>query len=138
MNRILVLVLLALISGCSSIDYREGPIAGLERMTVEEHYVDGDELYKRCSRCGHLGLELPVACTCINFRLNRAVIWLPLDASPSTIEHERAHGRGYDHPNGELRSRYAAWKESVGKRIELASQPKMLPESGLTKVSDLR
>jgi hypothetical protein len=92
----------------------------------------------RCSRCGHLGLELPVACTCINFRLKRAVIWLPQNASQATIEHERAHSRGFDHPNGELRSRYAAWKESVEKIVKLASQPKMLPEPGITRVSDPR
>lgn len=137
MNRFLVLLLL-LLSACTSIDYQQGPVPGLERMSVEEHYVDGAELYARCSRCGHLGLELPVACTCINFRTNRAVIWLPRGASQSTIEHERAHGRGYDHPNGELRSRYAAWTKSGGKRIDVALEPINRAGSALAKVSEFR
>lgn len=138
MNRILVLVLLLLISGCSSIDYKQGPVPGLERMTAEEHYVDGQELYARCSRCGHLGIELPVACTCINFKTNHAVIWLTRGASQAAVEHERAHARGYDHPNGELRSLYATWTKSGGKRIERLAKPINQPQTGLTKVSELR
>lgn len=136
MNRFLVL--LVLISGCTSIDYKQGPVPGLERMTMEEHYVDGAELYTRCSRCGHSGFELPVACTCVNFKLNHAVIWLPRGASQSTIEHERAHGRGYDHQDGKLRSRYAAWTKSGGKRIDAPAEPTRHAKSGLTKVSELR
>lgn len=136
MNRFLVLLLLN--SACTTIDYQQGPVPGLERMTIEEHYVDGAELYARCSRCGHLGLELPIACTCINFKINHAVIWLPHGASQSTIEHERAHGRGYDHPNGELRSRYAAWTKAGGKRSNVALQPINGAGSTLAKVSEFR
>ncbi len=103
------LALLALLCGCTSIDYDHGPIQGLEHMTVEEHRVDPDEIYARCARCGQLGFELPSACTCVNFRTRHALIWLPLDASQAMIEHERAHSRGYDDSDGHLRSRYAAW-----------------------------
>ena len=90
-------------------------------MAVEEHRVEASEIYQRCSRCGHLGLELPVACTCINFRTDSAVIWLSRDASQATVEHERAHARGYDHVGGELSSRYAAWMQSGSRREQAVS-----------------
>ena len=131
-------VLLALLAGCSTINYNDGPVPGLENMTVEEHRVDASEIYQRCARCGQLGMELPTACTCINFRTNHAVIWLTHDASPATVEHERAHGRGYDHQSGELRSQYAAWTQRGGKRYDQAAAPTRRIESGLTKVSELR
>ena len=114
MNRFLLLLLL--VSGCSSIDHRAGPVPGLENMAVEEHRIDTTEIYQRCSSCGDLGLVLPAACTCINFRTKRAVIWLAHNASPDTIEHERDHARGYDHPTGELHRQYAAWLASSGNR----------------------
>ncbi len=83
-------------------------------MTVEEHRVDADEIYSRCARCGHLGAALPTACTCINFRTRHAWIWLARDASQATLEHERAHARGYDDADGTLRRSYAAWKDAGG------------------------
>lgn len=129
---------LALLAGCSSIDYREGPVPGLERMTVEEHRVDASEIYQRCTRCGSLGMELPTACTCINFRTQHAVIWLSHDATQATIEHERAHGRGYDHQTGELRAQYAAWVNKGGKRaprqVELANRAADVP----TRLGELK
>lgn len=110
-----LMMILALLSGCTSIDYKDGLILGLEQMTVEEHFVDPSEIYARCSQCGQLDLTLPEACTCINFRTKHAVIWLPHGATQSTIEHERAHSRGYDHPTGELRLQFAGWmKKSAG------------------------
>ena len=136
MNRFLVLV--ALLSGCTSINYKDGPVPGLENMTVEEHQVDATEIYQRCSRCGSHGIELPTACTCINFRTGRAVIWLARGASQATIEHERAHGRGYDHQNGELRSQYASWAKGAGTRINLPSKPTYRAETDLTKLSELK
>ena len=132
------LVILALLCACTTIDYREGPVPGLENMTVEEHRVDTTEIYQRCSSCGRLGLELPTACTCINLRTNRAVIWLTRDASEATIEHERAHGRGYDHQGGELRFQYAAWTKSGGKRIAPAITQAYGANADLTKVSALK
>lgn len=132
------LVLLALLSGCTSVAYKEGPVPGLEHMTVEEHQVDATEIYQRCSRCGHHGPELPTACTCINFRTNRAIIWLARGASQDTIEHERAHGRGYDHQTGELRSQYAAWTKSGGKRIASPVEQAFRAEATLTQISELR
>ena len=110
-------ILFALLAGCTSIDYLDGPVPGLERMSVEEHRVDAGEIARRCSRCGQLGPILPLACTCINFRTRHAVIWLPRNASAATIEHERAHARGYDHPSGELRAGYAAWLASGRREI---------------------
>src|SRR5512132_4211255 len=91
------LLLALLVSGCASIDYRAGPVRGLERMAVEERVIDATQIYAACSRCGHTGIDIPLACTCINFRTNRAVIWLSRGAPQSVVEHERAHGRGYDH-----------------------------------------
>ena len=105
-----LLVLALLLCGCTSIDYRAGPVPGLTRMTVEEHVVSLTEVFEACYRCGHKSLEIPLACTCINFSTNHAVIWLAHGAPQWTIEHERAHARGYDHMDGELRSRYATWK----------------------------
>ena len=131
-------LLLTLLAGCSTINYNDGPVPGLESMSVEEHRVDATEIYQRCARCGQLGLELPTACTCINFRTNHAIIWLTRDASEATIEHERAHGRGYDHQGGELRSQYAAWTQRVGKQLDLPGSPTRRVDAGLTKVSELR
>jgi uncharacterized protein YceK len=133
-----LLVFLALLSGCTSINYTEGPVPGLENMTVEEHHVDTTEIYQRCSRCGKLGMELPTACTCINFRTNHAIIWLANDASQATIEHERAHARGYDHQTGELRDQYAAWTKRGGKRMAPAVAQASRAEASLTQVSELR
>lgn len=138
MNRLLLL--LALLSGCASIDYKAGPVPGLEDMTVEKHRVDATEIYQRCSRCGKLGLELPTACTCVNFKTNHAVIWLPRDASRTTVEHEHAHAQGYDHEDGALRRQYAAWTKNGGRRIGLTARPADADASGdarLTKVSRL-
>jgi len=138
MNRLLVL--LTLLSGCASIDYRQGPVPGLENMTVEEHRVDATEIYQRCSRCGQLGLELPTACTCVNFRTGHAVIWLPHGASQATIEHERAHARGYDHEDGALRRQFAAWARNGGRRMGPAAGARNTgasAEAGPTKVGAL-
>ena len=118
-----VLLLPLLLCGCAAIDYQHGLVAGLAQMTVEEHYIDASEIYPRCSRCAALGSVLPLACTCINFRTQHAVIWLAHGAPPETIEHERAHGRGYDHPSGELRRQYTAWLNSDRRRVILAAQP---------------
>jgi hypothetical protein len=131
------LAILFLLAGCSSIDYREGPIPGLEHMTVEEHFIDPGEIYRQCSRCGKLGLELPVACTCINFRTHHSVIWLGSNASQSTIEHERAHARGFDHPNGELRSQYAAWTRRVNSQVAATAKPPQGAAPAYAKVSVL-
>jgi hypothetical protein len=112
--------LLAIVSGfygCAVIDYRAGPVPGLEHMTVEEHYIGASEIHARCARCGTREFESPLACTCINFATNHAVIWLPANASPSTIEHERAHAAGYDHTDGELRRRYQSWQASGRSRV---------------------
>ena len=133
MNRYLALV--AFICGCTTIDYKDGPVSGLEDMTVEEHHVDATEIYQRCSRCGSLGLNLLAACTCINFRTKHAVIWVPYGASQETIEHERAHGRGYDHPDGALRRQYATWVASGGRRTAPPIAAAEGTETGLTKVS---
>ncbi len=132
-----LLGLVALIAGCTTIDYQRGPVPGLEHMTVEEHYVDATEIYDRCSRCGHLGFELPTACTCVYFRTNRAVIWLPRGASRATIEHERAHAQGYDHTGGDLRSRYAAWMRN-GSKAASAKGPADAGGAGPTQVSTLK
>lgn len=72
------------------------------------------------------------------FRTNRAVIWLACGASQVTIEHERAHGRGYDRQTGELRSQYAAWTNSGGKRIAPPIERAYRAEARLTQVSELR
>ena len=112
MNRALLLLVALVAAGCTTIDYQAGPVPGLERMTVEEHFVDQAEIYKVCSSCGQSAVAIPVACTCINLRTKHAVIWLARGASQSTIEHERAHGRGYDDTDGELRRRYEAWQAS--------------------------
>lgn len=104
-------------------------------MKVEEYRVDAAEIYQRCSKCGSLGLTVPQACTCINFRENRAVIWLAHNASDETIEHERAHGRGYDHTTGELREQYTAWVKKTGEKAALASDRATRTETVLTKVS---
>jgi hypothetical protein len=135
MNRVPLLLFL-LLSGCASIDYQAGPVSGLGNMTVEEHIIDGTEIYQACSRCGQRGLELPTACTCINFTTNHAVIWLARDASQSVIEHERAHGRGYDHTDGELRSRYQAWVARGGTKIALPHEPTFPAGTTLTKAGD--
>jgi hypothetical protein len=111
-----VLWLALLLCGCTTIDYRAGPVAGLENMAVEEHFVDYGELYSACARCGHNSLVVPLACTCIDFTKNRAVVWLSRGAPPPIIEHERAHALGYDHTDGELRSRYATWKSTLAKK----------------------
>ena len=112
MNRILPFLVALLVAGCTTIDYKAGPIPGLERMTIEEHFIDEAKIYEVCSRCGQSALVIPVACTCINLRTKHADIWLAKGASQSTIEHERAHGRGYDHTDGDLRRRYEAWQVS--------------------------
>jgi hypothetical protein len=117
------LALFALLSGCAAIDYNAGPVPGLEHMTVEEHYIDANDIYQRCSRCGMRKFSLPLACTCINFADNRAVIWLPRNASIATIEHERAHGHGFDHPDGELRERYEMWLSGDGPRVNATERP---------------
>jgi hypothetical protein len=119
MNRILLLTVFLLSGGCASIDYQTGPVPGLEHMTVDERVVDASAIYQACSRCGHRGLVLPIACTCIDFSAKRAVIWLPRDASQPVIEHERAHARGYDHPDGELRDRYQTWLASRPRQASL-------------------
>ena len=129
------LAMLLLLSGCTTIDEREGPIPGLENMTVEEHYVDGSEIYQQCSRCGNLGFVVPLACTCVNFRTRHSVIWLTHDASQSTIEHERAHARGYDHPTGELRTQYAAWVRRVNAKAAVSAAISQRPQSDYRKVS---
>jgi hypothetical protein len=108
-----LLLLLALLPGCTSIDYKAGPVPGLEHMSVEEKVIDASQMYDACSRCGHQGLEIVLACTCINFRTNHAVIWLARGAPQTVIDHERAHGRGYDHTDGQLRTRYASWLRSA-------------------------
>jgi len=115
-----------------------GPVSGLETMTVEEHRVDASEIYQRCSRCGRLGLELPIACTCINFRTMHAVIWLTHGASQEVVEHERAHGRGYDHPNGELRRQYAVWTNRGGRRTTPPVDTAYSAEASLAKAGELR
>lgn len=107
-------------------------------MTVEEHTVDAAELFVQCSRCGRLGLELPTACTCINFRTNRAVIWLIRGAAQETIEHERAHGRGYDHHDGGLRSRYVTWKEGGGRRTATPGEPIHAADIKLSRTGQLK
>jgi hypothetical protein len=112
MNRALLLLVALLAAGCTTIDYQAGPVPGLERMTVEEHFVDEAEIYNVCSSCGLSPMVLATACTCVNLRTKHAVIWLAKGASQSTIEHERAHGRGYDDADGELRRRYEAWRVS--------------------------
>jgi hypothetical protein len=112
-----ILALFLLLSACTSIDYREGPIPGLEKLTVQENYVDSSEIYQTCSRCGPQGLVVPIACTCINFRTKTAVIWLPQNAPQATIEHERAHARGYDHTTGELRNQYGNWTKASRDKV---------------------
>ena len=112
-----------LLSGCTSIDYRAGPVLGLDRMSVEEHFIDAGTLYAACARCGHGGPDIALACTCIDFRTNHAVIWLARGAPQWMIEHERAHGLGYDHPDGELHRRYAAWKSSLARSAARSGEP---------------
>jgi hypothetical protein len=107
-----LVVPMLLLAGCTSIDYRAGPVPGLEGLTVEEHHVEASEIYARCSSCGSFGPVLPNACTCVNFRTRRAVIWLAHGASDETVEHERAHARGYDHHGGELQRQFTAWVRS--------------------------
>jgi len=131
------LIFVVLLSGCTTIDFKEGPIPGLENMTFEEHLVDASEIYQMCSSCGKLGFELPVACTCVNFRTKHAVIWLGRDAPQSTIDHERAHARGYDHPNGDLRNQYAAWTKRVGSKIAAPAKRAYRAQTDLPKVSAL-
>ena len=106
-----------MLGSCSTIDYQAGPVPGLERLRVEEHFVPYSELFAACTRCGHTGLVIPLACTCIDFRTNRAVIWLVQGAPRATVEHERAHALGYDHTDGDLRRRYTAWKTSLAKKL---------------------
>jgi hypothetical protein len=132
MNRILLLLAL-FATGCTTIDYRAGPVPGLERMTSEEHVIDDADIYSVCSRCGPAGLVIPVACTCINFRTNHAVIWLGKSATQSTIEHERAHARGYDHTDGALRRKFEAWRVAGGKMIP--AEPGQQAASALRRVS---
>jgi hypothetical protein len=110
-----LVLLCACAAGCSTIDYRQGPVPGLENLAIEEHHVEATEIYFKCATCGNLPHLMPTACTCINFRTRRAVIWLAHGASAGTIEHERAHARGYDHSDGQLRQHYAAWVQSRGR-----------------------
>jgi hypothetical protein len=116
-----LLILTALLSGCAGIDYRAGPVPGLEHMTIEQHIVAGTEIYQACSRCGQRGIEPTTACTCINFATNHVVIWLPAGASDAVIEREYAHAHGYDHEGGELRSKYERWKKNSS-RIDLTTK----------------
>jgi hypothetical protein len=78
---------------------------------------------------------VPLACTCVNFRTRHSVIWLTHDAPQSTIRHERAHARGYDHPTGELRTQYAAWVERVNAKLAASAAASQRPRPDYPKVS---
>jgi uncharacterized protein YceK len=119
----ILMLLVTLLSGCASIDYKAGPVPGLEHMTIEEYFIEANQIHGMCMQCGARAYELPLACTCINFARNRAVIWLPRNASDSTVKHERAHAEGYDHQDGELRRRFQAWQARGGRRAIVSDRP---------------
>src|SRR6185503_10386594 len=105
-------LLLVLLAGCSSIDHVK--VDGWPALEVVERYVARSELHERCKEYVTGFAMLPVACAQFDFVNRRCYVWYNADDPPTaaTIEHERLHCQGYDHP-GEATMRDLLKRSSI-------------------------
>jgi hypothetical protein len=97
MRRILCGLLLAAGTvGCTTIGHEK--VDGWPALRVFEHYVSAEEIYERCRKYVGFGM-IPLACAEFNLAAGRCDLWFNAGFAPRfTVEHERLHCLGYDHP----------------------------------------
>ena|SRR5260221_2320045 len=73
-------------------------VQGWPELTIVEHYVPQQEMYRRCATYAGPGMS-PLACAEFDFGESRCDIWLSADSwlRYFVVEHERRHCQGYEH-----------------------------------------
>ena len=91
-------IVLLFVAGCSTIDHVK--VEGWPALELVERYVPHAEMHARCREYVSSVAMVPVACAQFDFVNRRCYIWYDADNPPSaaTVEHERLHCQGYDHP----------------------------------------
>lgn len=116
-----ILLIILLISGCSTIDKRTLPPSDWPRLQVVVH-KSGFMKVRECD--GMIG-----GCTIPDFCNKRCNVYLQIDVG--VIEtHERAHCAGYDHPGDDTMKALWAKLQADGRAKILSSQAgrgKLLP-----------
>lgn len=93
----LLLPLLVLLATEGAIDHER--VEGWPKLEIVEHHVPHAVMRTRCMPYVGFGMS-PVACAEFDLVARRCDVWFSADFPPSrsTIEHERLHCEGHDHP----------------------------------------
>jgi hypothetical protein len=107
MSRALALFAAAAMAGCSTIDY-DNRVDGWPQLREVEHKISFFEVQDRCHAFVGWG-QWPLACATFHFRERECHIWYAFDWS---LDHERGHCRGHDHPGeGHMARMWSIWNE---------------------------
>lgn len=113
MLKTLLVGLLVILSGCTTIDYNKHPDPDFPQLTTIEHHVDGGEVHRQCYKYVPMWMRLLGAvvegCAVVDFEKNTCDLWVRGDYPDKRVyDHEIAHCRGYDHPNDDAIN--GAWR----------------------------
>ena len=115
----LLVCLVLFLGACTTIDAHKAPDVDFPTLNIIEHHVGGDVVLQQCYKYVPLWLKLlggiPEGCAEVYFDLNECHIWVRSDfPSPSVLEHERLHCKGYDHPGDDtINKAWLQYKESL-------------------------
>ena len=108
---IAVALILALLMGCSTID-PNNRVEGWPELQVVENKVSFDEVQEKCRPYVGWG-QWPMACALYYLQTANCVIYYAFDWS---LEHERAHCKGYDHPgSNDMRAMLKNWNSRAAR-----------------------
>ena len=117
--KLILLCLLALATGCTTIAKHNPPPADFPALRVVEHHVDGLAVIRACYKYVPVWARLlgaiPEGCAEVWFAEGECHIYVRGDYPDARVlEHERLHCRGYDHPGGdEIRAAWVRYKAAL-------------------------